>query len=133
MIVCGELIEHVENPGLMLKEIRRFTHQKSRVVITTPNPWAINRIKLIKSGNLEKVWMNPEHVSWFTYQTLTNVPERINYSCLIKDYYVAESRESIMNRTSGLMESLKFAKFVIRLHWISKHQYDGLFFVASPN
>ena len=47
IIVCGELIEHLENPGLMLQGIKKFMHPGSEIIITTPNPWSRNRLRLI--------------------------------------------------------------------------------------
>jgi len=38
IIVCGELIEHIENPGLMLDGIKRFMNDDRILIITTPNP-----------------------------------------------------------------------------------------------
>ena len=38
VIVCGELIEHISNPGLMLDGIKDLC-MTSRSYSTTPNPW----------------------------------------------------------------------------------------------
>jgi len=49
VIVCGELIEHITNPGLMLDGIKRFMHKDSILILTTPNPWGRNFIKRINN------------------------------------------------------------------------------------
>jgi methionine biosynthesis protein MetW len=47
-IYCGEVLEHLYNPDLVLKEIWRVLKPRGNVVITTPNlSWWINRIALL--------------------------------------------------------------------------------------
>lgn len=45
MVVAGEVIEHVPNPDLMLREFRRILSPQGRLVVSTPNivGWA-NRV-----------------------------------------------------------------------------------------
>src|SRR5687767_10455391 len=40
VIICGELIEHITSPGLMLEGIKRFMKKDSILIITTPNVWS---------------------------------------------------------------------------------------------
>ncbi|MEJ5311262.1 MAG: methyltransferase domain-containing protein [Anaerolineae bacterium] len=132
VIVCGELIEHIENPGVMLEGIKRFCHQHTLVVFTTPNPWARHRIRLIYKGILEQEWLNSEHVMWFSFQTLKQLLDRKGYRCITNDYYYAQTRGDLLENTSGLLGQLRLLRRIVRLKRTPKWQFDGLFFVASP-
>jgi len=37
IVIAGDIIEHLSNPGQMLDEIKRFCGSDTRVIITTPN------------------------------------------------------------------------------------------------
>ena len=131
VIVCGELIEHLENPGLMLDGIKRFMHKDSVLVITTPNPWSLNRLKLIKRGILEDKWLNKEHVAWYSYQTLKQLLERKGYEEVFYDYYYGENRNDLYRGTNGILGKLKLLKRMFYLCRTKKKNYDGLFFVSK--
>ena len=50
-VYCSEVLEHVENPGKVLKEIKRVSKKKSIIVVSIPNEKLINNIK----GFLQKM------------------------------------------------------------------------------
>lgn len=127
VIVCGELIEHIENPGLMLDGVKRFMHKDSILVITTPNPWSLNRIKLMFLKKLENKWLNTEHVSWFSYGTLKQLLERKSYAEIDYNYYYDESVEN-MRKSKSFINQVKFFFKKILLKMTPAHLYDGLFF-----
>lgn len=132
VIVCGELIEHIENPGLFLDGVKRFCHKDTEIILTTPNPWSNSRIQLIQSGVLEDQWLNPEHTMWFSFQTMNQLLDRKGYSCILSDYYYAQNKQDIFNQAKGLLGNLRLIKRIVKLRRTPKHQYDGLFFVVSP-
>ena len=132
VIVCGELIEHVENPGLMLEGIKRFCHSQTLVVLTTPNPWSRQRMKLLRHGDPEESWLNPEHTMWFSFQTLKQLLARAGYKCTVGDYYFNESREVFLGRATGELAVLRLLKRVLSVRLTPRSQYDGLYFVATP-
>lgn len=41
VIVAGDIIEHLSNPGLMLEGIKRFCNNSSLVIITTPHAFGV--------------------------------------------------------------------------------------------
>ena len=41
VVVAGDIIEHVSNPGAMLTGIRRFCHDNTQLVITTPHAFGL--------------------------------------------------------------------------------------------
>ncbi len=68
VIVAGELIEHLANPGLFLCNMARHLAPGGTLVITTPNPFYF--------GHVWKIWrygrprVHEEHVCWFDPMTL---------------------------------------------------------------
>lgn len=132
VIIIGELIEHIENPGIMLNGIKRFCNHNSLVVITTPNPWSLHRIHLIQKGIFENKWLNPEHVMWFSYQTLNNLLNRTGFRIIEQNFSYAETRQQLLDNTNCLFGQLRLLWRIIKLKNCSKYHYDGLFFIASP-
>lgn len=72
VIVAGEMIEHLNNPGLFLKGIQRFMDDKTLLVITTINAYCGMRFWQYglrgKKGSVEPV--HPDHVAYYSYSTL---------------------------------------------------------------
>ena len=65
-IFAGELIEHLENPGLFLSECKRVLKRNGVIIITTPNPFSFE-----KRGLFHK-----DHVMCFTLYHLENLVKR---------------------------------------------------------
>lgn len=80
VVVAGEIIEHVLNPGLFLDSIKSVCHANSIVIITTVNFASIKKLSRLL---LRKETVHPDHVYYFSFSTL---------SCLLKkcDYQVEE-------------------------------------------
>ena len=132
VIVCGELIEHISNPGLMLDGIKRFMHDESILIITTPNPWSVLWIRHMNSNYNEENWLNKEHVCWYSFQTLKQLLGRHGYRELDYDYYFGESYEknniSLVSRSKTLIKQmLSFYK----KDEYQKNHYEGLIFIAK--
>lgn len=72
VIVAGEIIEHLSNPGLFLEGIKRFMNQDTILAITTINAYCGLRFLLYglrgKRGKNEPV--HPDHVAYYSYSTL---------------------------------------------------------------
>lgn len=81
IIVCGEVIEHLSNPGWLLKRLRE-QRVGVPVIITVPN--AFSEIVCVHLENsVENV--NIDHVSWYSYRTLRTLIERAGYT--IKNFH----------------------------------------------
>jgi len=39
-IICGELIEHIENPYMLLRDLRKLLNDNGKLILSTPNPMA---------------------------------------------------------------------------------------------
>jgi SAM-dependent methyltransferase len=72
VIIAGEMIEHLPNPGLFLKGIKRFMNEDTQLVITTINAYCAFRFLIYllrgKGGTNEPV--HPDHVAYYSFNTL---------------------------------------------------------------
>ncbi len=86
VIIAGEMIEHLSNPGLFLRGIRRFMNERTHLVITTINAYSGMRFFIYglrgRGGAQEPV--HPDHVAYYSYKTLSLVIERENL--VVKDF-----------------------------------------------
>ncbi len=78
VIIAGEMIEHLSNPGLFLNGIRRFMNPQTNLVITTINAYCGMRYAIYalrgKRGANEPV--HQDHVAYYSYSTLKLIVER---------------------------------------------------------
>jgi 2-polyprenyl-3-methyl-5-hydroxy-6-metoxy-1,4-benzoquinol methylase len=75
VIVCGEILEHLNSPGNLLANVSSMLRPNGRVVISVPNPWYIN--VMIKSALNGLPYVdNADHVCWFDPCTLCELGER---------------------------------------------------------
>ncbi len=87
VIIAGEIIEHLRNPGKFLQGIQRFMNSETNLVITTINAYCAFRFLIYglrgKGGLNEPV--HPDHVAYYSYKTLSLAINRENL--VIKDFY----------------------------------------------
>jgi 2-polyprenyl-3-methyl-5-hydroxy-6-metoxy-1,4-benzoquinol methylase len=80
VIIAGEMIEHLSNPGLFLKGIQRFMTPTTNLLITTINAYSGMRMLTYglrgQGGHVEPV--HPDHVAYYSYSTLRVLVEREN-------------------------------------------------------
>lgn len=80
VIIAGEMIEHLSNPGLFLQGIKRFMNDETDLVITTINAYCGLRFLIYglrgKGGENEPV--HPDHVFYYSYKTLSLLLNRAN-------------------------------------------------------
>lgn len=77
-IIAGEIIEHVSNPGKLLKSASNHLSTGGHLIITTPNTFNILRfLFFIKNGYVSS---NDEHTGWYDPQTLKQLASRYNLS-----------------------------------------------------
>jgi hypothetical protein len=76
VIVCGELIEHLSNPGWFLARLAK-QYQDVPVVITVPNAFSKVARSHLATG-IENV--NIDHCAWYSPTTLRTLLTRAGYS-----------------------------------------------------
>lgn len=73
LVLAGEVIEHVPNPGGFIEGLRSLCRPGGQVVITTPNAsgWA-NSIAAMAGKEVN----HPDHIVMFSWRTLSSLMER---------------------------------------------------------
>lgn len=74
LIVAGEIIEHLANPGLVLHAVRRHG---CPLIITVPNAFS-SPARQWSGKAYENV--NPDHVAWYSWRTLKTLVERYDFT-----------------------------------------------------
>jgi len=76
LIVCGEVVEHLSNPGYFLETLKK--QYPVPVVLTVPNAFSLaGQAWLVKRGR-ENV--NKDHVCYYSYTTLKELLRRAGYT-----------------------------------------------------
>ncbi|MBK8150695.1 MAG: methyltransferase domain-containing protein [Acidobacteria bacterium] len=78
VIIAGEMIEHLNNPGRFFDGIKRFMNPETRLVITTINAYSAMRFAMygLRGRGGENEPVHPDHVAYYSYRTLKLVVER---------------------------------------------------------
>ncbi|MCA9240044.1 MAG: class I SAM-dependent methyltransferase [Planctomycetales bacterium] len=103
VVVAGELIEHVYNSGKFLDSVWRSLKPDGRLVITTPNSYALSFwFHAMLSG---KENCHEEHTCYYSKQTLTYIVERHGFD--IEQFYIL--RRPARSGLRNLMRSIAHA------------------------
>jgi SAM-dependent methyltransferase len=76
VILAGELVEHLSNPGGFLDSCQRALADDGRLILTTPNAYALSRLlrSLVRLHNDPPV--NEEHTAWYSPRVLATLLAR---------------------------------------------------------
>ncbi len=87
VIIAGEMIEHLNNPGLFLSGIKRFMNAETKLIITTINAYGALRLAkyFLRGGGGLNEPVHPDHVAYYSYRTLSLLLERHGFS--IPEFY----------------------------------------------
>ena len=77
VVIAGDIIEHLSNPGQMLDGIKRFCTENTQVIITTPNAFGAPNFLRHSAGKFRE---GAEHVMSFNAQNLVTLLDRHGYS-----------------------------------------------------
>lgn len=77
-IICGELIEHVEEPYRLLRDLRGLLADGGRLILTTPNPlgFPVLAVELLRS---KRYFYTPNHVYYFLPRWAERLMQRSGY------------------------------------------------------
>lgn len=76
LVVAGEVLEHMSNPGMFLQSIAT-SMPRADLLVTVPNAFSINSVKHAQKG-YENV--NIDHVAWYSWRTLKTLVERYGFT-----------------------------------------------------
>lgn len=77
LIICGEVLEHLSNPGYFLTFMRK-TYPTSPVVFTVPNAFTAAGAEWLLKRGRENV--HKDHVCYYSVTTLTTLLKRAGYT-----------------------------------------------------
>jgi 2-polyprenyl-3-methyl-5-hydroxy-6-metoxy-1,4-benzoquinol methylase len=97
VIVMGEVIEHVEEPGGLLRNVASMLEDDGLLVLTTPNPWYLNVIVKNLLGSVP-FKDSADHVSWYDASTLYEVGQRCDLELSRYVGVQAASPRSVLGR-----------------------------------
>jgi len=82
LILCSDVIEHLESPGALLREISRVLRSNGMAFISFPNSWnLLERLRFLVTAKLrrfksERVSGPWGHISFFTSEVLESLCDR---------------------------------------------------------
>jgi len=123
IIFCGDVIEHLSNPGLFLESAGRNLKKSGRLIITTPN--CFNLYNLAEKLSKDEPTVNKDHTCYFNRKTLEQL--------LKKNGWTAEKIAYLYSLEVDYKESLK-KKFLNMLYYLlSKftHKYATILVVVA--
>lgn len=82
VIIAGELIEHLNNPGLFIDSVKKYMSENSILIITTPNMLSL-KLLLHSFKNSQRI--HPDHTIGFTFSLLETLFQRYDFE--INDWY----------------------------------------------
>ena len=88
VIVAGEIIEHLPNPGQSLVNLRKHLTPSGRLILSTCNPFDLKQLwKILRYGFVQ---VHEEHTAWFDPQTLGRLLHMSGYNverlCWVASY-----------------------------------------------
>jgi SAM-dependent methyltransferase len=92
VIVAGEIIEHLENPGLFLRNALKHINPDGCFAISTPNPFYAKQRHKIWRYNHPQV--HEDHTWWFDPATLNELLHRTGWKTT-ENYWVQPSNQYI--------------------------------------
>lgn len=79
LVVAGDIIEHLSNPGLMLDGVKAFLKPEGRLLVSTPNAFGlVAQLRHLRGRILE----GAQHVLSFNIITLTQLLNRHGYEVI---------------------------------------------------
>ncbi len=108
VVLAGELIEHLSNPGLFLDCAYRHLLPGGKIVLTTPNRFAIDRIlRVLRTGEIPRYQKNiAKHVMYFDSDSLGSLLERHGFIDIEIDYCMWVG----LPRTGGTKLAMQLAR-----------------------
>ena len=90
LVIAGEVIEHLDDPGAFLGGLQALVAPGGQLVVTTPNAYGLFNVL----ASLARREINhPDHVMMFTWRTLTNLAGRHGWEPVETRVYVPSVKD----------------------------------------
>jgi len=77
-IICGELIEHLENPYEVIRRLKKHLNANGRLIVTTPNLLAFP-VLILELLNIEKYFYSNDHKYLLSPRWVTKMMRNCGY------------------------------------------------------
>lgn len=114
IVIASEIIEHIENPWKLFRDVRKHLKKDGKFVLTTPNIQSnFSRLKFLFSGFLH--WFTPDcfsfHINPLFKWEIDLIAKKYNFRlekiCGSGDYYFRKNNH-VLNKILAKNESLIF-------------------------
>ena len=121
IVIAGEILEHIDNPGLFLKNLTTWMLPDTSLLLTVPNAFYIRNFF---HTFLSREKTHPNHVAFYSHITINRLLMNSEFETdLVIPYFDHESNKKY--RVKALIDKLFF--------WISPYFSNGLIAVAHPS
>ncbi|MCY3018575.1 MAG: methyltransferase domain-containing protein [Planctomycetota bacterium] len=98
VVVASEIIEHLENPGQLLRCVSQWASPTTQFIITTNNAQSLKSALRAVFGREE---CHPDHTVLFSTQTLSQLLSRTGWKVDAVSYYSVPAESHVMRLASG--------------------------------
>jgi len=88
IVVIGDVLEHVTNPGHLLAFALRHLNDGGEIIVKTPNP---HYKSCVKSFIKKRYYINLDHLAWYSPCQVLELSRRTN--CKLKSYLIDYTEE----------------------------------------
>lgn len=94
VVIGGDIIEHLSNPGLFLEGILPRLRHDGRLILTTPNPFGLPRMARFFFGRFRE---NDQHTASFNANNLVNLLSRyrLRVDLILTAYHRPEAPDAL--------------------------------------
>ena len=94
LVIAAEVIEHLFDPGVALKNLGRHLKQNGTLVITTSNPFYYRQqSKILRRGHIQ---VHHEHTAWYDPQTLSVMLDGAGFAVVKGVWLASRKRWNLM-------------------------------------
>jgi len=119
VIIVGELLEHLANPGLFLRHLSRICTPETTIVISVPNAFALKSFLRVA---MKRELVHPDHVAYYSLKTLETLLNRYGFAIMSIKFYLVPSHNPIKRSIQSIVH------LFIRV--FSPYLADGLIITA---
>lgn len=100
IIVAGDVVEHMDNPGMFFRTARRLLNHEGTLIVTVPSSFSAKRFFWLSLTGIEQV--HPDHTAYFSEATLTQIANRSGFK-IVEIYGFQWTNPTFKNRFSNLL------------------------------